>query len=104
MKLASESKYDQITLEDVETAISILEHFYNKMRRAEMVLQRFKTMQGRTGGGAYGMTFQDIISMATEMQKQKEGKAKEEIPVGELTPEEISEMKSLVKKIKEQKT
>jgi hypothetical protein len=100
----SEDKYDQITLEDVEVAISILEHFYNKMRRAETVLQRLRSMQGRTSGSMYGMSFQDIVNMALQVKQKEGGKAPEEIPVGELTSEEINEMKSLVKKIKEQKT
>jgi len=41
-------KSDEITLDDVATAIRILEIFMDRYKRAERVLSRFNTMQQRS--------------------------------------------------------
>jgi len=109
--MSQESFEDKITLEDVETAISILQHFLRKMQRAQIVLRQVQSYVGSSGfRGFGGLSFEDVMNIAWEIERRKmqyrgevpsEDKAK--VEEGVLSPEEIAKMKELVKKFKGQK-
>jgi DNA replicative helicase MCM subunit Mcm2 (Cdc46/Mcm family) len=106
--LASEDRSDQITLEDVETAISILQHFLRKMQRAQSILRQVEYYSKQSGFRGFGnLGFEDVMNIAWEIEKRKMAargelvnESKAESSEGVLSPEEVAKMKELVKKIK----
>ncbi|MBS7612470.1 hypothetical protein KEJ27_09800 [Candidatus Bathyarchaeota archaeon] len=93
-----------LTLEDVETAIHILEVFLNRMRKAEIMLRRV-AMYSRRSFGVYNqrtispsnMSFEDFVNLALEMEKRKKGVVEETEPEP-LTEEELNKMRRLANK------
>lgn len=101
--MSVEDRFNEITLEDVDVAINILQYFLSRMRKAQYVLSQVQREFGGRGFGGYGsMSMNDILNMAWEIEKRKmqaRGEAvKENVDVGELPPEEVAKMKDLVKK------
>lgn len=104
-----DDKFAEITMEDVETALSILEHFISKAQRAKMIMSKANSMMGqsmgqRSGFSPMNMSYDDFVNLAVAVEQKKKGGQQtgqaEEPPVGELTPDEIKRMKETVQKMR----
>ena len=111
--MSTEGSEDKITLEDVETAISILQHFVRKMQRAQMVIRQVESIvrqssyRGFGGGGMANLGFEDVLNIAWEIERRKmqakgelPSESSEKVDEGVLSPEEVAKMKELVRKYK----
>jgi hypothetical protein len=96
-------------MEDVETALSILEHFITKAQRAKMLMAKVNSVMNQSGMRQGGMnmanfSFDDFVNIAIAVEKKKregiQNTTSEEPPIGELTPEEVKRMKETVQKMK----
>jgi len=102
--------FSGITLEDVETAIQILQYYIRCMQRAQMVLRQLSSVSG-VGGTQRAFnpslfTFEDFVNMAVEVEKRKHGIVSSgagQVESQELSEEDIKKMKELVRKVKERK-
>lgn len=92
-----EVKEEEITLEDVETAIKVLEVFLARMRRAQLLLARIRPYTGRATL-SYPMNLEDFIKLAVQMKRQAKEEEGEEVP--ELTREELERIRKIKEKIK----
>jgi len=92
-----------ITLEDVEIAIKILNEFMKKQREAERVLRRLGISQ--RGRGLGGLSFESIYQMALQQAMAKKSLAtlpeSEEVEE-ELTEEELERIRAIKDKLKKQ--
>jgi hypothetical protein len=86
-----------ITLEDVETAIKVLQAFLKKQREAESILRKFQAYERRMGGRGFSMD--DFVSMAFESVKARREALSQ--PEGEITEELSEEDLKRIKEIKE---
>jgi len=95
----SVKKEEELTLEDVELAIKILETFIRRVERARSVLRRLGSLYGEY---KYHGSMEDFIKMAMEMtMTQKKGaEAVEEIRPT-LTEEEKQRLEKLKQKLAE---
>jgi hypothetical protein len=89
-----------ITLEDVETAIKIINRFLRQQRDAVRVLRQLGVREGRSSSGIFNTN--DIMSMAMEMQKRKQGLGATEEPSinDDVTPEELERIRKIKEEIK----
>jgi len=90
---------EELTLEDVELAIKILETFIRRVERARTVLRRLGSLYGEY---RYSGSMEDFIRMAMEMvsSQKKGGEAVEEIQPS-LTEEEKQRLEKLKQKLAE---
>jgi len=89
----------EITLEDVKTAIKILEEFLKEQRRAERVLIRLGRHLRVSGGGMpdLGSIYQMALQQTLAQKGLKTEVSEEEEP---LTEEELARLREIAKKIK----
>lgn len=107
-KLSKEDAYKDITLDDVEIAIQILEHFFRKMQEAQNVLRRVqmitKSSYGSNVVNPMSMSFNDIVKIATEVERAKRGgnvqPNVEQEDVGIMSEDDVKRAKELVKKLR----
>jgi hypothetical protein len=92
-----------ITLEDVETAIKVLQAFLRKQREAELILRKFQAYERRIG--ARGFTLDDFVSMAFEQAKaRREALSQPEVEITEeLSEEDLKRIKEIKEKLEQQK-
>jgi len=95
----STKKEEELTLEDVELAIKILETFIRRVEKARSVLRRFSSLYGEY---RYHGSMEDFIRMAMEMVtvQKKGGETVEEIQPS-LTEEERQRLEKLKQKLAE---
>jgi len=95
----STKKEEELTLEDVELAIKILETFIKRVERARSVLRRFSSLYGEY---RYHGSMEDFIKMAMEMT-MKQGRGAEAIEEIQptLTEEERQRLERLKQKLTE---
>jgi len=92
----------EITLDDVEAAVKVINLFLRRQREAERALSRLSRW-GTRGHGGYPFDFRSIISAVTEEVLARrgitpEGKpAIEEVP----TPEELERLRKIGRKLKQ---
>jgi len=99
-----------ITLEDVNNAIRILEYYLGQMNRAKAVLARMNQLSGGRGTGGIGgfanLSFDDIVNMSVAVEQKKRGiQPGGQLGGGEsqeLTDEEVQRMKDSVAKVRKQ--
>ena len=92
----------KITLEDVDTAIKILNEFLKQARRAESTLKRFQAYMGRSGG-SMPMSMESFFRMAFESiqaQKQAQLETTQEPISEELTEEELKKIREIMSRKK----
>jgi hypothetical protein len=103
-KLSKEEQDKAITLDDVEVAIQILEHFNAKMLRAKNVLQRLNlTAKGGYGSNIQnpmGLSFDDIVRASIAVKQREKGGTEEQEDVGVMSQEDILKAKELVNKVR----
>lgn len=84
-----------ITLEDVETAIKVLNAYYRQHKRAQLALKRIGMLEGQSG--AKGFNLENIVDMV--MDKQKARTISPEIeastPDVDLSPEELARIRKI---------
>lgn len=104
----SEDKYSRVTLEDIQVAIDVLQHYIKLMQRAQMVLGQIQRLGPQRGFNPMGLSFDDIVNIAVEVDRRKRGlpsslpsSSEERVEAGELSDEEIRRMKELVRKVRE---
>ena len=85
-------KPDEITLDDVELAIRILEMFMEKYKRAERVLSRLESYQPR------GRSLEERIAEMVLQKQQLESQFNTINTVEELTEEEKQRIEELKKR------
>lgn len=94
--MASDTEnYKNLTLDDIETALSILEHYVKLSRRVEHILRQVQHSNRYQSANMFDVN--SIIQAVLQQQKKPE----EDEEIGELTPEEISKIKDIVNKVKE---
>jgi len=94
-----------ITLEDVECAIRVINEFLKRERDAKRVLRRLGLSIGlrEERAGMMGFSFERFVQTAYEevQRKQREAKAGVEEPISELSDEDLKRMREIAKKRKE---
>jgi len=89
----------EITLEDVKTAIKILEEFLKEQRRAERILIRLGRHVRVSGGGMPDLA--TIYQMALQQTLAQKGlKAQTSEEEEQLTEEELARLRKIAEKIK----
>ena len=92
-----------ITLEDVETAIKIIELFLEKLERARRVMYRLRRYQSR-GGFRMPTSMQDWINYTLQEAMARKNmvmqQAREEYETIELSEEERKRLEEIKEKIK----
>jgi hypothetical protein len=97
----SNEKVD-ITLEDVETAIAVIETFLARMRKAESLLRKLTYYQRRvgvTGMSMYKMDMETLLGLAMEMERRKKVSTISEEPTPELSQEEVERIRKIAKRL-----
>jgi hypothetical protein len=97
----TEEKVD-ITLEDVETAIAVIETFLARMRKAESLLRKLTYYQHRigvTGVNMYKMDMETLLGLAMEMERRKKSGTIPEEPTPELSQEELEKIRKIAKRL-----
>jgi len=100
IQLPHDEAYKELTLDDIETALDILEHYLKLSRRVEVVLRRFQRQIRYSSGNIF-----DVNSIVQAVLQQKQGMAQPQIEenIGELSPEEVKRMKEIVEKVRKKK-
>lgn len=92
-----------ITMEDVEIAIKVLNEFIKRSREAQYTLRRLEVTQVR--GGSMPKSFEDFVNMAFQTAKAKQEAKVEPSEPEPITDEELERMRSIKDKLKgERKT
>jgi len=91
----STKREEELTLEDVELAIKILETFIRRVEKARSVLRRFSSLYGEY---RYHGSMEDFIKMAMEMTMAQK---KAEEAVGEVQPTLTEEERQRLEKLKQ---
>jgi phosphoenolpyruvate synthase/pyruvate phosphate dikinase len=97
----SDEKLD-ITLEDVETAIAVIETFLARMRKAEGLLRKLTYYQRRvgvTGVNMYRMDMETLLGLAMEMERRKKVSTIPEESTPELSQEEVERIRKIAKRL-----
>lgn len=100
-----DDNYKDITIEDVEVAVMILERWNKLQQRVQQVTSRINppTQNGQNSQNM-GLDINQVISKVIEARKgetqQASGKIPAEISTGDFAPEQIQEMKDLTTKFK----
>ncbi|MEM2446483.1 MAG: hypothetical protein QW734_07480 [Candidatus Bathyarchaeia archaeon] len=86
-----------ITLEDVETAMRILQAFIKRSREASMILRRLE-IEFRGSRGGYMPSFQDIMNMIFQQRTAQTSETKTEVE--EFSEEDLKRIREIKEKIK----
>ena len=99
--MKDEEVYKELTLDDIKTAISILQHFVKLSQEADRLLRQLSRYQRRYAGISGGNIFDvnEIVRAVLQQRYGGSGTATEET-IGELTPEEIQRIKQIVNKVR----
>jgi len=91
-----------ITLDDVESAIKVLNEFLKKEREAKRILRQLGIREGEARMGS--MSFERFVQTAFEevQRKQRETRTGVEEPVSEVSEEDLSRMRAIKDKIKKE--
>jgi hypothetical protein len=94
-----------ISLEDVQLAIKILNEFMRTHREAQRVMRQLGVSEGRQSGQFFNM--ENIMSMAmNEAERRKglrpTGAEGTEAPITELTQEELDHFRGVADKVKKE--
>jgi len=87
-----------ITLEDVETAIRVLNQFMRKSREAQMTIKRFEVTT--IGSQRMPQSMQDFMDLAYRSVKAKRGEVQEEPEPEPVTEKDLARMKEIREKMK----
>jgi len=90
--------FGNITFEDVELAIKILEKYITLSKRAESMLRKFRSYQSRTIN-PMGFTFEDFVNMAIAIKQRESTVTEEKEEDITFTQEEIEKMKKIKEKL-----
>jgi hypothetical protein len=94
----------KITLEDVETAIKVLNAYYRLHRQAQLALRRTGMLEG--SGSRKGFSMENFMEMAYETVKAKKtgtalpSDVENATPEVDLTPEELERIRQIKKEMK----
>jgi len=92
----------EITMEDVEIAIKVLNEFMRRSREAQMTIRRLEVTQVRSG--SMPKSFEDFVQLAFQTAKAKQ-EAKEEPSEPEpITADELERMRTIKDKLRGQRT
>ncbi|MEM5868032.1 MAG: hypothetical protein QXG39_08970 [Candidatus Aenigmatarchaeota archaeon] len=86
-----------ITLEDVETAMRILQAFIKRSREASMILRRLE-IEFRGSKGGYMPSFYDIMNMIFQQRTAQTSETKTEVE--EFSEEDLKRIREIKEKIK----
>lgn len=89
--------FKEITLEDVETAIRILQYYIMTSRRAESILKSAIQVKSK-GINPMNLDFNDFVQLALQI-KQQEKQPQEQQEEITLTQEDIEKMKKIKEKL-----
>lgn len=97
---------EDITMEDVQTAITILTRFIRKENEVKAILARV-TQLSRQGSSSSGLgagtpSFDKIIGMVMDETERRKAAKTEDITEGITAPEDIEKMKALTQKFKKE--
>jgi len=87
-----------ITLEDVETAIKVLNAFIRRSREAQMVIRRLEVTT--VGTGKMPSTMQDFMDMAYRTVQAKKGEEPKEPEIEPIDEKDLERMKEIRDKLK----
>jgi len=90
--------FSNITFEDVELAIKILEKYITLSRRAESMLRKFRSYQSRTIS-PMGFSFEDFVNIAMAMKQRETAITEEKEEDLSFTQDEIERMKKIKEKL-----
>jgi len=96
------SKRPEITMEDVEIAIKVLNEFMRRSREATITFRRFEA-EFRSKSGRMPFSMEDFMSEAFNIAKQKQQAGKQAQTEAEpepLTEEELERMRQIKDKMK----
>jgi hypothetical protein len=96
--LCMSDNFSNITFEDVELAIKILEKYIALSKRAENTLRKFYKSQSRTIN-PLGFTFEDFVNMAIAIKQRESTVTEEKEEDLSFTKEEIEKMKKIKEKL-----
>jgi hypothetical protein len=88
----------EITLEDVEVAIKILNEFMNRQKKIMDTMRRLGLIESM--GYRYRYRMEDFVAMAFNQVMQKPVEPTTTTPPSELTETEIMRMREIAEKIK----
>ena len=91
-----------ITLEDVEVAIRILNEFLKKSEDAKRTLRRFGVSQKSSSG--FGFNPEQIMNMVLAQQQAKKGIVENEVAVEPPSENDLKRMREIAEKIKKSST
>jgi len=87
-----------ITLEDVETAIKILQLYLRHTHKARSILRQLGAFSGRAT--SFPFSFEDIVRMSVQETMAKKGvKVEEVVEKEELTQEELERIRGIARKL-----
>jgi len=87
-----------ITLEDVETAIKVLNEFLRRSREAQMTIKRFEVTT--IGSTRMPSSLQDFMNLAFQSRAQKQGSEQPPSEPEPLTDDDLARMREIRDKIK----
>ena len=95
-------KTGDITLEDVELAINVIETFLSRMRKAESLLRKLSYYQRRVGVAGmsmYRMDMETLLGLAMEMERRKKVSTMPEEAPPEISEEQLERLRKIAKRL-----